>query len=114
MKQMSDREARMRALLARYDECLTTEEEELELQQLLAEVEPLSADLQAATVTFDGLAALASAILNACILTPYCPNVRTTSLILPVLFSKKTDNCLIVIHSSFCRLYQYTLIPYTF
>lgn len=59
MKLMSDKEARMRALLARYDECLTTAEEELELQQLLAAAEPLPADLQAAAVTFDGLAALA-------------------------------------------------------
>ena len=39
-----------------------------------------------------------SAILNACMLILLAPNVRTTSLIRPVLFSKKTDNCLIVIY----------------
>lgn len=59
MKTMSDREVRMRALLARYDACLTTEAEEQELQQLLSEQEPSTSDLQVAAITFEGLAALA-------------------------------------------------------
>ena len=36
-------------------------------------------------------------ILKACKLMPFLPKILVTSLILPVLFSRKTDNCLIVI-----------------
>ena len=42
-----------------------------------------------------------SAMLNACILISYFANVLVTSFILPVLFSRKTDNCLIVISHTF-------------
>ena len=38
-----------------------------------------------------------SAMLNACILMPFLPKILVTSLILPVLFSRKTESCLIVI-----------------
>ena len=40
-------------------------------------------------------------MLNACILISYFANVLVTSFILPVLFSRKTDNCLIVISHTF-------------
>ena len=39
--------------------------------------------------------------MNACILISYFANVLVTSFILPVLFSRKTDNCLIVISHTF-------------
>ncbi|MBR5850095.1 MAG: hypothetical protein IKZ12_03435 [Alistipes sp.] len=51
-------EQEIRALLARYDEGLATAEEELRLRDLLADVEALPADLQAAATLFEGFAAL--------------------------------------------------------
>ena len=50
-------EQEIRALLARYDEGLATAEEELRLRDLLADVEALPADLQAAATLFEGFAA---------------------------------------------------------
>lgn len=38
-----------------------------------------------------------SAILNACMLMPYLPNILVRSLMRPVLFSRKIESCLIVI-----------------
>lgn len=51
-------EQTIRALLARYDEGLTTEQEERELRTLLAAADTLPRDLRAATAIFDGFAAL--------------------------------------------------------
>lgn len=52
-------EHEIRTLLERYDEGLTTKEEEQRLRQLLAEADELPSDLQAAARLFEGFAALA-------------------------------------------------------
>ncbi len=56
---MTKNEQQIRALLARYDEGLTTEQEERELRALFAAEQVLPRDLQAAAMMFEGFAALA-------------------------------------------------------
>lgn len=56
---MKQHEQTIRALLERYDEGLTTDEEERALRRLLAEEEQLPHDLQAAAALFAGFDALA-------------------------------------------------------
>lgn len=51
-------EARIRELAYRYEECLTSEQEEQELRALLAKEEYLSDDLKGLALMFDGLHAL--------------------------------------------------------
>lgn len=52
-------EQEIRALLERYDDGLTTKEEEQLLQKLLTEADELPSDLQAAARLFEGFSALA-------------------------------------------------------
>lgn len=53
-----------------------------------------------------------SAILNACILMPYLPNIFVRSLMRPVLFSRKIDSCLIVIISCVLMVRDYVYLSH--
>lgn len=63
-------EQEIRALLERYDEGLTSDDEEQRLRQLLAEAESLPSDLQAAACLFEGFAALSGEQLPQRLTTP--------------------------------------------
>lgn len=60
---MMKNEAMIRALLERYDEGLTTDEEERTLRRLLAEEEQLPHDLRAAAALFEGFDDLGEELL---------------------------------------------------